>query len=102
MEKQCFYFQLTPPRASFVQDMTADERALMAKHAAYFADLFATGKLLIYGPVLASLGPFGMAVLEVADEAEAQQICESDPTIRAGLNSFSISPMKVAAARARS
>ena len=102
MEKQYFYFQLIPPRPSFSQDMTADERALMEKHVAYFADLFAAGKLLIYGPVMASGGAFGMAVLEVADQAEAQGICENDPTIQAGLNSFAISPMRVAAARAKS
>jgi uncharacterized protein YciI len=81
--------------------MTADERALMGQHAAYFADLFANGKVLVYGPVMASAGAFGMAVLEVADQAEAQSICESDPTIQAGLNNFAVSPMQVAAARAR-
>lgn len=99
MEKKHFYFQLIPPRASFAQDMTADERALMEKHVAYFAELFAAGKLLIYGPVMTSKGSFGMAVLEVADQAEAEQICENDPTIRDGLNTYSIAPMRVGAAR---
>jgi hypothetical protein len=41
-----------------------------------------------------------MAVLEVADEAEARQFAEDDPSVKAGMNRFELHPMRVAAARA--
>ena len=47
-----FFFKIIPPRPTFAQDMTADERGLMMQHAAYAKDLFDRGQLLAYGPVL--------------------------------------------------
>lgn len=99
MSKQHYFCKLVPPRPTFPQDMTGEERQLMAEHARYMRECFDAGKILIYGPVMAREGAFGMAVLEVADEAEARRIFEDDPTIKAGLNRFELSPMQVAAAR---
>jgi hypothetical protein len=45
---------------------------------------------------------FGIGILEVADETEAGQFGENDPSVRAGLNLFTISPMRVTGARAKS
>ena len=42
-----------------------------------------------------------MAVLEVRDISEAQQLMEHDPSVLAGMNRFQISPMVVGAARAK-
>jgi uncharacterized protein len=102
MNKQHYYFKLVPPRPTFAQDMTAEERALMEEHGAYCAREFEAGKLLLYGPVLAPDGAFGVGILEVTDEAEARQFGENDPSVRAGLNRFEIYPMRVAASRAKS
>jgi uncharacterized protein YciI len=102
MDKQHFYFKLIPPRSTFHLDTTDGEKALMEKHSAYFREQFDGGKLLLYGPVLAPDGVFGVGVLEVADEAEARQFGEGDPSVRAGLNRFDIYPMRVAASRAKS
>lgn len=73
----------------------------MEEHGAYCERQFAVGKLLAYGPVLAPSGAFGVAILEVADEAEARQFGENDPSVRAGMNRFEIYPMRVAASRAK-
>jgi hypothetical protein len=73
MSKQHFYFKLIPPRATFAADMTADERALMMEHLRYTREAFDAGKILIYGPVVASAGAFGVAVLEMEDAAEVQK-----------------------------
>lgn len=102
MEKQYFYFELIPPRATFPQDITSAERALMDEHSVYFQKQFALGRLLLYGPVLAPKGAFGLAILEVADEDEARKFGEDDPSVRAGLNRFEVYPMRVAEARAKS
>jgi uncharacterized protein len=47
-------------------------------------------------------GAFGVAILEVTDEAEARQFGENDPSVRAGLNRFEFYPMHVARARVKS
>jgi len=73
----------------------------MNKHANYFDEHFAAGRLLLYGPVMASSGAFGLGVLEVEDETEARRFGEADPSVRAGLNTFEIYPMHVSAARAK-
>jgi len=74
----------------------------MNEHSAYFAEQFDAGKLLLYGPVMAPDGAFGVGILEVADEAEARQFAESDPSVRAGLNRWEIYPMRVTGARSKS
>jgi uncharacterized protein len=99
MSKQHFFVRLIPPRATFPMDMTAEEKSLMQEHVRYTQEKFAAGKVLIYGPVMAREGAFGMAVFEVADEAEAQQFLENDPTALVGLNKFEIYPMRVGAAQ---
>jgi uncharacterized protein YciI len=101
MNKQHFFLKLIPPRPTFPQDITPEERALMAEHAAYFQQQFKAGKVLLYGPVSAPQGAFGVGVLEVADEGEARHIAESDPSVVGGLNRFEISLMMVGASRAK-
>jgi uncharacterized protein len=100
MDKQHYFFKLIPPRATFPHDMTDNEGLLMKDHARYIREFFDEGKVLLYGPVMATDGTFGMAVLEVTDETEARQFGEADPSVRAGVNRFELSPMQVAAARA--
>jgi uncharacterized protein len=102
MAKRHFYARLIPPRATFGADMTDAERAHMREHVAYFAELFKQGKVLIYGPVMDQAYGFGMAVLESEDEADARQLLEADPTVKSGLNGFTVSPMIVGASRAAS
>ncbi len=100
MAKKHFYVRLLPPRATFAADMTEGERSHMREHVAYFAGLFQQGKVLIFGPVMDPAYGFGMAVLEANDMNEARGWLENDPTVRSGLNSFTISPMVVGASRA--
>ena len=102
MSKQHFFFKLIPPRPTFATDMNDSERALMMEHVQYIRKHFAEKRVLIFGPVLSSEGSFGMAVLEVADEAEARAFGENDPTILAGLNTFAIYPMRLGAAQGSS
>jgi uncharacterized protein len=98
---QHFYFKLVPPRSTFPHDITEEEKALMQEHGDYFQREFAAGKLLLYGPVMAPAGAFGVGILEVAGEAEARRFGENDPSVRAGLNRFEIYPMRVTGCRAK-
>ena len=101
MGKQHYFFKLIPPRPTFPFDITDDERRLMEEHSRYFDQHFAAGRLLLYGPVMAASGAFGLAVLEVDSEDEARQFGEADPSVKGGLNRFEISPMRVSAARGK-
>ena len=101
MNKQHYLFKLIPPRATFPQDITAEERALMDEHSNYFKRQFEAGKVLLYGPVWVPGGAFGLEILEVADEAEARQLGENDPSVLGGMNRWEIYPMLVADARGK-
>ena len=101
MSDQHFFMKLIPPRPTFGEDMTAEERALMQQHVKYVGEAFNKGTVLIYGPVMSTDGAFGMAVLEMADAAEVQRFGDEDPSVKAGLNTFEFYPMKVAQARAK-
>lgn len=99
MPTQHYFFKLIAPRPTFPQDMTEQERQLMAEHGKYCQEHFERGKLLLFGPVMASEGAFGIGVLQVESEEEARQFGEGDPSVRGGMNKFEIHPMKVSAAR---
>ncbi len=101
MERQHFFFKLIPPRTTFPGDASADELALMKRHADYFAGLFEAGQVLLYGPVLSPAGAFGIGILEVETETQARQIAEHDPSVAGGLNRFEVAPMRVSAARGK-
>lgn len=101
MPKLHYFFRLIAPRPTFPYDMTEDEKRLMDEHAIYFGKQFAAGKLLLYGPVMANGGAFGLAVLEVDSEDEVRRFGEEDPSVQAGLNRFEYHPMRVSAARAK-
>jgi uncharacterized protein YciI len=80
-------------------DITPEEKLLMQAHARHTRESFDAGKILIYGPVMAQGGAFGMAVFEVADVAEVREVLEKDPSVLAGMNTFEIHPMRVGAAQ---
>jgi uncharacterized protein len=101
MAKEHYFFKLIPPRSTFPHDITDAERRLMDDHFIYCKEQFAAGKLLIFGPVMATGGAFGVAVLEVDSAEEVQKFGENDPSVKAGLNRFEFHPMRVALARAK-
>jgi len=94
------FLKLIPPRSTFATDMTPDERDLMHQHLAHVQPYFASGSVLVYGPVLAPDGAFGMAILDMPDVATAYRFAESDPSVMAGLNRYEIYPMHLGGAQA--
>jgi len=73
----------------------------MDERGRYFQEHFDTGTLLLFGPVMESGGACGLGILEVDSEQEARQFGEGDPSMRAGMNTFEIHPMRASAARAK-
>jgi hypothetical protein len=55
-----YVYRLIPPRPSFHEDMSAEERAIMGRHAEYWARLVEGGEVVAYGPVVDSGGSWGL------------------------------------------
>ena len=80
-----FAFNLLPPRPTFVDDMTDDERAMMDRHVEYWRGLLADGVAVVFGPVLNPDGGYGLAVVEVSGQEQAERLIAGDPAVRGGL-----------------
>jgi uncharacterized protein len=77
-------FRLKAPRPTFALDMTDDERAIMARHAAYWQPLIDSGQMVIFGPVLDGSGSWGLGVVETDDDEELRAFAAGDPVVTSG------------------
>jgi uncharacterized protein YciI len=90
---------LTPPRQTFVDDITDEEREIMSRHFRYLQGLLEEGRLVVAGP---SLGPvFGVSVFEADDLDHALEIVAADPAVSSGLQRAEVSPFRVSLLRGR-
>ena len=97
MDKKYFFLKLNPPRASFMFDMTDDEKAIMQKHVAYWAPYVQDGTVVILGPVADPKGGYGIAIVRVDNDEQLQQLIADDPAN--GMNSYELHPMPRAATK---
>jgi uncharacterized protein YndB with AHSA1/START domain len=97
-----YLIRLIPPRPTFLQDMTEQERSIMGEHVGYWTRLLADGVAVAFGPVADPQGPWGVGLVEV-DGAEALAAIESgDPAMRAGAGfRYEVLPMLRAIVRPR-
>ncbi len=89
---QHFFVKLIPHRLTFAQDMSADEREIMMRHAGYWRELMNKKAVLVFGPVMDPAGVFGMGVIEAEDEATVKSLLDQDPA--KVLNRYEIYPMR--------
>jgi uncharacterized protein YciI len=92
MDKKHYFLKLKPPRASFMQDMTAEERTIMQNHVAYWTPFVQNGIVIVLGPVMDPKGGFGIAVVEVESEEQLNKLIANDPAN--GMNSYEVYPMR--------
>jgi uncharacterized protein YndB with AHSA1/START domain len=93
-EARYFMLRLLPPRPTFMMDMSADERAMMGEHVAYWTGHMNAGKAIVFGPVVGPNGGWGLGVVRVADEAELAVLTAGDPAIRSGRGlSYEVLPL---------
>lgn len=88
-----FMLKSTPPRATFHQDMTEEERDIMLQHIAYWTDKQNQGIALVFGPVLNPKAPHGLAIIEVENEAQVPKLIAEDPAVIAGVMTMESYPM---------
>ena len=92
MAKIQFYMKLNPPRASFMIDMTNEERDIMQRHVEYWKPFVNNGTVIVLGPVFDPAGGYGIAVVEVENEEQLNEMISNDPAN--GLNFYEIYPMR--------
>jgi uncharacterized protein len=92
MEVRMYFFVRTQnPRPTFHLDMTAEERAVMERHVAYWSEKAADGIALVFGPVMDPKGVYGIGVYQVQDGAQMHDLLENDPAN--GLLEYETLPM---------
>ncbi|WP_223589951.1 YciI family protein [Neobacillus bataviensis] len=89
-----FMLKSTPPRATFHQDMTEEERNIMLQHIAYWTEKQNQGIALVFGPVLNPKEPHGLAIIEVENEDQVPKLIAEDPAVMAGVMTVEFYPMK--------
>jgi uncharacterized protein YciI len=80
-----FALKLLSPRPTFPMDATEAELKAMAAHSAYWQKLADEKQAIAVGPIFDPSGPFGLALIEVDDQARADDISRADPVILSGL-----------------
>jgi hypothetical protein len=78
-----FFSRLLPPRATFIADMSDDERALMGAHVAFWRPHVEAGMVVALGPVADPNGPYGVAIIETESPETVRTLQERDPVILA-------------------
>ena len=80
--------------------MTEAEAKLMQQHVAYWKALMDRGLVIVFGPVADPKGVYGIAILELDEEADANALAMNDPTIKASVGfSFEVHSMPRAVLR---
>jgi uncharacterized protein len=87
-----YFLKLNPPRKSFMNDMTDEEKQIMKKHVVYWAPYVENGTVIVLGPVMDPAGGYGMAVVEVESENRLMELISNDPAN--GLNQYEWHPMR--------
>jgi uncharacterized protein YbjT (DUF2867 family) len=85
VERRAFLCRLLPPRPTFMQDMTADERAIMEEHGRYWRGKLGEGDAIAFGPVADPAGAWGLGLIEARDDSELKAIQDGDPAIKSNL-----------------
>jgi hypothetical protein len=91
MNKKYFMLRLNPPRPTFAQDMTVEERKIMLEHVAYWKSLMKAGLAVVFGPVLDPKGVYGLGIVCADDEEQVAELVKNDPAN--GLNQYEYYPM---------
>ena len=87
-----YFLKLNPSRPTFAQDMTAEERAIMMQHVAYWSNLMNKGMVIVFGPVMDPKEVYGVGVVEVETEEQLKELIENDPAT--GINHYEYYPMR--------
>jgi uncharacterized protein len=86
---------LRPTRAELPFDPTHEEEGIVGEHFAHLLRLRDEGKLVLAGPSPVPGDTIGIAVFDVADEAEVRAIVDVDPAVVNGVMTAEIRPLRI-------
>jgi uncharacterized protein YciI len=66
----------------------------MTQHAAYRVDETDKRIAVVFGPVLDPKGVYGLAIIDVENEDQAQTLAAEDPVVKSGIQRLEIYPMR--------
>ena len=87
-----YFLKLNPCRPTFAQDMTAEEKAIMQQHVAYWAALMNQDQVVVFGPVMDPKEVYGIGVVEVEGEEQLKELIKNDPAT--SINRYEYYPMR--------
>ena len=93
-EKKHYVLKTIPPRPTFQQDMTEEERNIMKQHFAYWTDKADKGIAIVFGPVFDPKGGYGLGIMEVENEDQILSLIKDDPAVKSGLLKTEFYPMR--------
>ena len=79
-----FLSKLTPPRPTFLADMSAEERDAMLAHQDYWLPHVNAGLVHVMGPVIDPKGAYGVMIVNTPSLKLLEDWEASDPIILAG------------------
>ena len=95
-----FAYQLRPAfDQTWMARASPEERTVFEEHGKWLEARYAEGRVLFAGRCYD--GPFGLVILDAADEDEARRLMEQDPSVRKGVQTAELFPFKTFIARER-
>jgi uncharacterized protein YciI len=90
MEQLQFLATAIPKKENWKQNMTDEEKAVMAQHFAYVNQLFAEGKIFFSGACLD--GAMGLIVYKAESYEAAFEMFQNDPLVKSGITNTDLHP----------
>jgi len=91
-ETKHYFVQLLGTREGWPENMTPEEEKVMSDHYYYLKDLIKMKKVYLAGPVFEPV--FGLIILAVDSEKEARDIMDNEPSVKAGVHTYELHPMR--------
>jgi len=91
VDKIYYFLKMIPPRVSFFQDETEEERKVMQNHVIYWAPFIKEGVVVVFGPIADAHRPYGSAVVRVDQREDLEAMIANDPAN--GIYIYEISEM---------
>lgn len=92
MEYLRFLATAKPKREHWLQNISDEEKAVMARHFAYTSQMFAEGNIVFDGACLD--GTMGIIVYQAKSQEAALELFNNDPLVKSGIMSTELRPFR--------
>lgn len=93
MELRQFLATAKPKRENWLQNISEEEKKVMAQHFAYANQSFSEGKIVFGGACLD--GALGIIVYQAESEEAALKMFNDDPLVKSGIMDTEFHPFRV-------